>query len=381
MTIVYVMESLVPKGGTERIISEKANYLAEQYKYNVYIITCTQQQDQPNAFQLSSSVHQIKLAIPYYSQYCYKYPKRFFVKLSINKKLKEAIIEAVQQINPDILIGIGHYKADLISSIKCRAKKIIECHEARFFTQSGMANHQNVLSKLFTKFYRKLYFRTIERKADVIVTLTEGDKLLWNKAKRIEVIPNFSNIQVSQISSCHSKRVIAVGRLSWEKGYDRLIDIWELVSRKSPDWQLDIFGEGELEKNLSYKIAKKHINNITIHPTTNNISSEFSKSSICVMTSYYEGFALVLLEALKHGVPCVAYDCPFGPASIIEDNRCGYLIDNGNTSLFIEKLNLLIENKTLRKEFSQAAIERAKAFDIDVVMKKWKEVFEKICIT
>ena len=378
MTIVYVMESLVPKGGTERIISEKANYLAEQYKYNVYIITCTQQQDQPNAFQLSSSVHQIKLAIPYYSQYCYKYPKRFFVKLSINKKLKEAIIEAVQQINPDILIGIGHYKADLISSIKCRAKKIIECHEARFFTQSGMANHQNVLSKLFTKFYRKLYFRTIERKADVIVTLTEGDKLLWNKAKRIEVIPNFSNIQVSQISSCHSKRVIAVGRLSWEKGYDRLIDIWELVSRKSPDWQLDIFGEGELEKNLSYKIAKKHINNITIHPTTNNISYEFSKSSICVMTSYYEGFALVLLEALKHGVPCVAYDCPFGPASIIEDNRCGYLIDNGNINVFAKKLCTLMNDENARKEFSKESIKRSKDFAIDTIMGKWINLFESL---
>lgn len=378
MTIVYVMESLVPKGGTERIISEKANYLAEQYKYNVYIITCTQQQDQPNAFQLSSSVHQIKLAIPYYSQYCYKYPKRFFVKLSINKKLKEAIIEAVQQINPDILIGIGHYKADLISSIKCRAKKIIECHEARFFTQSGMANHQNVLSKLFTKFYRKLYFRTIERKADVIVTLTEGDKLLWNKAKRIEVIPNFSNIQVSQKSSCHSKRVIAVGRLSWEKGYDRLIDIWELVSRKSPDWQLDIFGEGELEKNLSYKIAKKHINNITIHPTTNNISYEFSKSSICVMTSYYEGFALVLLEALKHGVPCVAYDCPFGPASIIEDNRCGYLIDNGNINVFAKKLCTLMNDENARKKFSKESIKRSKDFAIDTIMGKWNNLFESL---
>ena len=372
------MESLVPKGGTERIISEKANYLAEQYKYNVYIITCTQQQDQPNAFQLSSSVHQIKLAIPYYSQYCYKYPKRFFVKLSINKKLKEAILEAVQQINPDILIGIGHYKADLISSIKCCAIKIIECHEARFFTQSGMANHQNVLSKLFTKFYRKLYFRTIERKADVIVTLTEGDKLLWNKAKRIEVIPNFSNIQVSQISSCHSKRVIAVGRLSWEKGYDRLIDIWELVSRKSPDWQLDIFGEGELEKNLSYKIAKKHINNITIHPTTNNISYEFSKSSICVMTSYYEGFALVLLEALKHGVPCVAYDCPFGPASIIEDNRCGYLIDNGNINVFAKKLCTLMNDENARKKFSKESIKRSKDFAIDTIMGKWINLFESL---
>ena len=378
MRILYVTDALAIWGGIERILVEKANYLAEQYKYNVFIITCTQQQDQPNAFQLSSSVHQIKLAIPYYSQYCYKYPKRFFVKLSINKKLKEAIIEAVQQINPDILIGIGHYKADLISSIKCRAKKIIECHEARFFTQSGMANHQNVLSKLFTKFYRKLYFRTIERKADVIVTLTEGDKLLWNKAKRTEVIPNFSNIQVSQISSCHSKRVIAVGRLSWEKGYDRLIDIWELVSRKSPDWQLDIFGEGELEKNLSYKIAKKHINNITIHPTTNNISYEFSKSSICVMTSYYEGFALVLLEALKHGVPCVAYDCPFGPASIIEDNRCGYLIDNGNINVFAKKLCTLMNDENARKKFSKESIKRSKDFAIDTIMGKWINLFESL---
>ena len=224
----------------------------------------------------------------------------------------------------------------------------------------------------------RFYFRTIEKKADVIVTLTEGDKLLWNKAKRIEVIPNFSNIQVAQISSCHSKRVIAVGRLSWEKGYDRLIDIWELVSRKNPDWQLDIFGEGELEKNLNYKIAKKHINNITIHPTTKDISYEFSKSSICVMTSYYEGFALVLLEALKHGVPCIAYDCPFGPASIIEDNRCGYLIDNGNINVFAKKLCTLMNDEDARKKFSKESIKRSKDFAIDTIMGKWVSLFESM---
>lgn len=376
--IVYVVESLVGTGGVERIVTEKTNFLSERCGYDVTIIVCTQHDNQPNAFPLSKYVKQINLGLPLYSQYRYKYPKRLWIKYITSHQFKSTITQEVQQLDPDILIGMGHFKANMICSINCRAKKIIECHEARFFTQSGMANHQNKISRLFTKFYRTLYFRTIEKKADVIVTLTEGDKLLWNKAKRIEVIPNFSNIQVAQISSCHSKRVIAVGRLSWEKGYDRLIDIWELVSRKNPDWQLDIFGEGELEKNLNYKIAKKHINNITIHPTTKDISYEFSKSSICVMTSYYEGFALVLLEALKHGVPCIAYDCPFGPASIIEDNRCGYLIDNGNINVFAKKLCTLMNDEDARKKFSKESIKRSKDFAIDTIMGKWVSLFESM---
>lgn len=376
--IVYVVESLVGTGGVERIVTEKTNFLSERSRYNVTIIVCTQHDYQPNAFPLSSSVKQINLGLKLYSQYQCKYPKRLWIKHITNNHFKSTISKIVQQLDPDILIGMGHFKANFICNLNCKAKKIIECHEARFFTQSGMANHQNVLSKLFTKFYRTLYFRTIEKKADAIVTLTEGDKLLWNKAKRIEVIPNFSNMQVSQISSCHSKRIIAVGRLSWEKGYDRLIDIWELVSRKHPEWQLDIFGEGELEKNLNYKIAKKHINNITIHQTTNNISYEFSISSICVMTSYYEGFALVLLEALKHGVPCIAYDCPFGPANIIQDNQCGYLIENGNINLFVKKLCTLMDEDNTRKEFSKESIKRAKAFAIDIIMGKWINLFESL---
>ena len=378
MKIVYVVESLVLRGGVERILSEKANYLADKCGYDVHIIVCSQHPDQPNAFGLSKTIKQTFLCIPLYLQYRYKYPKRIWIKKQTNNTLRKSLTKCIQSLNPDIVIGMGHFKANMICSINCRAKKIIECHEARYFTQSGMANHQNIISKLFTKFYRTIYFRTIEKKADAVITLTEGDKLLWNKAKRIEVIPNFSNMQVSQISSCHSKRIIAVGRLSWEKGYDRLIDIWELVSRNYPEWQLDIFGEGELEKNLNYKIAKKQINNITIHPTTNNISYEYSKSSICVMTSYYEGFALVLLEALKHGVPCVAYDCPFGPASIIQDNRCGYLIDNGNISLFVKKLCILINEENTRKEFSTGSIKRAKDFAIDTIMGKWIKLFESL---
>lgn len=379
MTIVYVIESLVPRGGTERIISEKANYLAEQYKYKVFIITCTQRKDQSNAYQLSSSVKQIKLGIPYYSQYRYKYPKRLFVKLSLNKTLRKSITEAVQKINPDILIGIGHYKADLICSINCHAKKIIECHEARQFTLFETGEKKTLISRINTFLTRNKYFQTIEKKADVIITLTEGDRKEWKRAHHTEVIPNFSTMSVSEFSNCKQKRIIAVGRLEWEKGYERLIDIWEQISSKQSDWVLDIFGEGAQYDNLQSIIKRRGIKRIQIHNATKNISKEYANSSICVLTSYFEGFALVLLEALRHGVPCVAFDCPYGPASIIEDSLCGFLIEDGNTTLFIEKLNLLIKSESLRKEFSRKAIERSMAFETNLIMGKWKDLFESLC--
>lgn len=381
MKIVYVTETLAPRGGTERILTEKANYLAEQYKYNVFIISCTQQQDQPNTFPLSPSVKQIKLGIPYYSQYRYKYPKRLFIKLSLNKRLKKSVAEIVQQINPDILVGIGHYKADIICSINCHAKKIIECHEARFFTLLETGKNISIISRINTFLFRSKYFRTIEKKADAIITLTEGDRKEWEKAHFTRVIPNFSTMPISSISNCKQKRIIAVGRLEWEKGYERLIDIWEVVSIKFSDWYLDIYGEGSLYKELKAIIYNRGIKRIQIHNETNNISKEYANSSIFVSTSYFEGFPLVLLEAMKHGVPCIAFDCPFGPASIINDSECGYLIENGNKSLYARKLCHLIENESLRNEFSHKAIKRIKDFNADSIMRKWKELFESLCST
>ena len=378
MKIVYIYSTIATKGGTERMITEKANYLANHFGYDVTIITCIQHPYEKNSFCTSKKVKQIKLGFPYFSQYKYKYPKRLWVKYAINKELRELLTKEIQHIKPDMLIGIGHFKADIVCNIDCEAKIIVECHEARHFTQSGMSQHQDLISKLFLSLYRNAYFRTIEKKADAVVTLTQGDKELWNKAKRVEVIPNFTIMPIHHISKCEGKRVIAVGRLSWEKGYDRLIKIWKIVELKHPDWLLDIFGEGELEKDLKEDVVKNNIRNITIHKFTDTISYEYTKSSICVMTSYYEGFALVLLEALKHGVPCIAFNCPFGPSSIIEDNHCGFLIENDNINLFAEKLSILIENAKLRKAFSEAAINRSEAFTVGRIMEQWKSLFESL---
>ena len=181
------------------------------------------------------------------------------------------------------------------------------------------------LTPLLMAIYKKLYFKSIERYADVIITLTPEAKKLWRKSKRVEVIPNFTTMTTNQHSNCTNKRIIAVGRLEREKGFERLIEIWGLVCRKYPDWHLDIYGEGKMYDALITLTNIHKASNVTIHHFTPNISYEYSTSSICATTSYFEGFSLVILEAMKHGVPCVAFDCPFGPRSIINDGYDGLI--------------------------------------------------------
>ena len=132
-----------------------------------------------------------------------------------------------------------------------------------------------------------------------------------------------------------------------------------------------------MKNKLEQKIKLGNIKNVSLCGTTNNISKELSESSICVSTSYYEGFSLVLLEAITHGVPCVAFDCPYGPRTIIEDGKCGYLVQDRNIPLFAEKLCTLMENEQLRLEFSKASVERSKVYNIDTIMLQWKELFER----
>jgi glycosyltransferase involved in cell wall biosynthesis len=378
MKIAYVFSTLAKNGGTERMITEKANYFADKFGYEVTIINIFQPEEETNRYLLSEKVKQINLGIPYYFQYNYKYPKILGVKWQINKQIKRAIKQYVQKVDPDILIAISFFKANLICTVNCRAKKVIECHEAKPFTHSNFSRKQIIISKIYKKIWRFFYFRTIEQNADAIFTLTEEDKKLWKKAKYIEVIPNFSSMTITKYSDCSSKRVIAVGRLEWEKGFDRLIEAWSIVFSRHNDWHLDIFGEGSMYDtliNLSHLFKAK---NITIHPVTSNISQEYANSSICVVSSYFEGFSLVLLEAMRHGVPCIAYDCPFGPRNIISDAYNGFLVENGDTRLFAERICRLIEDEKLRNYFSKTSIEKANSYNKEVIMNKWKSIFEQI---
>ena len=380
MKIVYIIDSLASKGGAERIFSEKMNYLATNYDYDVSVITCYQFiESMPNTYPLSDKVKQINLSIPAHLQYKYRYPKRLWVKWGYYRELSKRLTETVNAINPDIIIGVGYVFADIVCRIKCKAAKIIESHEARIYTLA--LDNFNNSSPVFRPFYelnKKRYLHIVEKNADVVVTLTKDDAKNWSKAKRVEVIPNFSIMPISKQSDCESKRVIAVGRLTWQKSYDRLLDIWKLVSTNHSDWRLDIFGEGTLEMELRNMIKEYGLRNVSIHPFTNNISNEYANSSICVLTSRFEGFSLIILEAMRHGVPCISFDCPYGPKDLIDQGKSGFVIENGNIEQFADKFNYLIEHIEMRKQFGNAAIKIAQTYNVDEIMKKWKTLFETL---
>lgn len=378
MKIVYVLPTLAWKGGAERIITERVNYFTEILGYDVSVVCIIQEKEQANTYSLSSKVTQIYLGIKVYLQYKYSYPKRFWIQFSLRNQIKRRLKSTIQQIDPDILIGVGYYRANLVCTINCRAKKIIECHDGRNKIITDFMFNNKRLTPPLMAIYQKLYFKTVERHADLIIALTSEAKRRWKNAKRVEVIPNFSPMKINQYSNCTYKRVIAVGRLDWEKGFGRLIEIWRIVSKRFPDWHLDIFGEGRMNDTLKVLTGLYNAQNVSFHKFTPNISYEYATSSICVVTSYYEGFSLVLLEAMKHGVPCVAFDCPFGPRSIIDDASNGFLVYDGEIKLFAERLCRLIEDEDLRKQFSKNAIEKAKLFDTDIVMNQWKTLFKEL---
>ena len=231
MKITYIIPSLEVKGGAERIVVEKANYLAEHFGYDVSIITLCHHNDAPITYPLSKKLHHINLGIPYYIQYKYKYPKRLWIKWKTSKKLRKEATAAVQQIDPDILISLPFFKPSITYNMPCRAKKIIEIHEPLEYHLYSRFVNSSWISKLF----QIRLFHTVVKYADVIVVLTNDERKLIGKAKRVEVIPNFSSIKTILYSACDAKRVIAAGRLTPVKGYERLIKIWGIVTEKHPD--------------------------------------------------------------------------------------------------------------------------------------------------
>ena len=379
MKIVYVIDSLAGKGGAERVIINKMEYMITHWRYDISIITCYQDKEMPNAYPVSNGIKQVYLGIPFYSQYKYRYPYRLWVKHSIDKQLKIALTKAVQDIDPDILIGVSYFQADVVTSIKCRAKKVIEVHEPRPFTLSDYGLSRGMLSSWYMKHYRNWYFNKVEKQADIVVTLTPGDAHEWRKANKVQVIPNFTVMPVEKLSDGQAKRVIAVGRLEWVKGYERLLDAWKIVSDKHPDWHLDIFGSGTLEKELKHQQKDLGLEEkMTIHPATPRINIEYSNSSIFVGTSHFEGFPLVLLEAMQVGLPCVAFDCPFGPSAAIVDGENGFLITDGDIAQLATKISTLIEDSNLRKRFSIKALNISQNYNVDTVMKQWYTLFNQL---
>lgn len=381
--IVYCIPDLFRPGGIERIISMKTNYLAEYNQGNDYAITIitTGQGKRPAYYNFSNKIKFIDLDINYDDIASYPFFKRIQARRLKRKEHKQKLEKVLKDISADIVISTFTHDAAFIPSIKDGSKKILEFHFSKGYKlQRAKTENWSFIFRLAYGFLSFLEERTVPQKYDTFVVLTQEDKEAWSIVRPDTIsIPNIMPLLSNEKSSKNNKIVITVGRLDNQKGFDRLIDIWELVKKEHPDWTLHIFGTGEDKEKLELQIQKKQLQNqIQIFPPEKNIAQRYVESSIFVMTSRFEGFPMVLLEAMSFGLPCVSYLFKCGPKDAIEDEVNGFLVKEGDKYLFAEKINTLMNNQALREQMGNKATDATLKYTYEIIMQQWINLFHRI---
>lgn len=376
MKFIYCLPEISYPGGIGRITSIKANYLV-QNKHDVYIIT-TDQDNKPSYYDLDERVKLINLNINFQNQ-GNGLIKKIVQKVSKMHRYKKELLKYVYKIKPDVIISTFTNEAGFLYKFKDGSKKVLECH----------FNHDIYLCKtkaFKTPFYLRLYYLyktkvndKLVNYYDAFVVLTEEDKILWGKKKNIHVIPNMLSHLPSFQSQLINKQVIAIGRLDAQKKFDRLIQIWYRVCKENKEWHLNIYGQGSDEEMLNKLIEKLNLQEfVTINKPVKDVLAKCVNSSILAMTSTYEGWGLVLTEAMSCGVPCIAYACKCGPKDIISDGVDGFCIEEENEYEYISKLLLLMEDTELRKKMGEKARQKSLNFSSDILMEKWIALFQNL---
>lgn len=379
--IVYCIPDLFRPGGIERIISMKTNYLAEYNNGNSYDITIitTGQENRPAYYDFSSKIRFIDLNINYDEIVSYSFFKRILANRQKRKEHKRRLEKELKSISADIVISTFTHDAAFLPSIKDGSKKILEFHFSKGYKlQRSITENWSFIFRVaygLRSFWEEY---SIPKKYDAFVVLTKEDKAAWDVVRPDTiVIPNIIPLLSTEVSAKNNKTVIAVGRLDNQKGFDRLIDLWELVKKNNPDWALCIFGTGEDKDKLELQIQEKQLQNqIKIFPPEKNIAKRYLESSIFVMTSRFEGFPMVLLEAMSFGLPSVSYSFKCGPKDAINDSVNGFLVKEGDKLAFAEKLNILMNDQTLRKQMGNRAHEATQKYTYEIIMQKWIELFQ-----
>lgn len=369
MKILYLFSSLSVWGGIERILVDKMNWLASKGGIEVCMLT-TDQGDHPIPYQVNNKVHIEDLGINFHRKYQFGYLKRMGISYLMRHQYKKSLAEHIIRIQPDVIVCTTADPIDIITGVKGRIPLVVESHSicSRTIEQGKYA----VLRK-----YRRFKFLKSLSKAECVVALTKGDAEEWHHFHHhVKVIPNMLHPCKIEPSSLNSKHVIWVGRFDYQKRAEVAIGIWKQVANRYPDWCLDIYGEGEYESEVTLMASSTQ--NVFVHKPTSHVFVCYSNSSILMSTSLFEPFGLVIAEAMSCGLPVVAFDCPYGPAAIINEGVNGFLIPSDNMHCFADKLSLLIEDTSFRKQMGQAALDSSDRFNADLVMPQWLALFDEL---
>ncbi|MBI0396527.1 MULTISPECIES: glycosyltransferase family 4 protein [Acinetobacter] len=354
--VCFLIGDLNHSGGTERVTTLIANSLIE-YGYQVSILSLSNG-DRP-FFKLDSNILSQAL---------------FSDKVSMRKNF----FEAVKKIRKFIL---DHKIESLIvvDSICC-VFTVPACVGLK--VKHICWEHFNQKVNLGSRF-RDLGRWMAAKFCDEIITLTERDKFFWNEryhlkaSNKVIAIPNPSPYSRQNIiPNMNSKTILAIGRLTHQKGFDLLIKAWSKVVVDLPEWKIKIVGIGEDESKLKQLVSFYGVtNSVFFEGQQKNLDIYYKNAAFFCLSSRYEGFGMVLIEALAYGLPILSYDCDCGPNEIIENDKNGFLVSSESVEGLasgIKKMAMMGTVEYMSKV--QASFEKSDTFSVNNIIQKWLKV-------
>lgn len=355
--LLYITTNLQGSGGVSRILSVRLNYLVQAFGYQVYIINTTGNSN--------SMFYHIIEAIQITS---FNNDKTNISNIFLYKK---ALKNAINNINPDIIVNCdnGLKGALLPYFINTKARLVYEMHSSKDMVFDRIIDNLKFkLSKLIVQKSIKKYNR--------FVVLTENHAKEW-KGNNIQIIPNPITIPLSTFNCEKQKIVLAVGRFSLEKGYERLLNIWSKISVLYPEWKLEIYGAGDKNKYIGLLENLNILETVVLKDAVDNIEEVYVTASFLVNTSFSEAFPLTIVEAMYYGLPVIAFET-IGAKQLILNEDNGYLIEQNDESTFAEKIKILIRNEEKLLLMSNKAIKSVQKYNLDSIMKQWLKLYNSL---
>ena len=361
MNICFLLGGLHQNGGIGRVTAMLANDLSKDDRYRITLM-CYSDPNLPNLYNLSSNIDQ-KYFLDSYSSMTQQ-----ILFGGVNRLRKY-----LKQNNIDILIACGalFYPISVLACRRIKTKCICWEHS----NPKGNDDHRY-------QYFARLF--GIKR-ADLNVVLTKQALNVYKSAYKVDNVVQIYNpvddavFAFSGEYKAESKRIISVGRLSYQKNFELAIEIASKVLPQNPEWNWDVYGKGEEELKLRELIDAKGISRqFHLCGQVEDLYERYKNYSFMVMTSRYEGFPMSLLEGLGNSLPLLSFDIPTGPNEIIDNGENGYIFEPFNVDLMANCINELMKNDNLLKKLSEAARRKADMFSQQEITCSWKRILTQI---
>ena len=382
MKILYHQKSIFGAGGIERQILRKAAWLVAHGIEVVVAVTDSPPPGTRQFFPVDPRVKVIELGINYTPASSKEYGMNPLSKTIgfIRKRIlhRRRLKELLNKERPDILISVYPTVSSFIPSIGYDCPKILEFHFCR--PLRTLAARRGVAGLIDR--WRTLTDKANVRRFDRFVVLTDDDMQLWQPLDNLIKIPNGIPASVMTADPAKSKKVVAVGRLTRQKGFDRLLKAWQLVKAhdEASDWRLEILGEGGLRPQLTDLAESLGIaDSVAMPGNIDDIGPRLADAAIFAASSRYEGHPLSIAEAMAAGLPVATFDCQCGPRELITDGVDGLLVANGEADSLADAILRLILQPRLRSSLGEAArLKITDRFNPERIMQQWIDLFEAL---